>query len=84
MRNVNNKWLHDRFQTAGRGRPGLSLTTGGPGKLMISNLEQGVTETVLRELFAESGKLKSAAVHYDSSGRSLGTADVLYDRESDL
>lgn len=52
-------------------------------KLYISNLEYGVSNEDIKELFSEVGELKQCSVHFDGSGRSKGTAEVVLTRQAD-
>ncbi|CAK9175617.1 unnamed protein product [Ilex paraguariensis] len=60
-------WQPGLFEDSLRaaGLPGLEIGT----KLYVSNLDIGVTNEDIRELFSEIGELKRYAIHYDKNGR---------------
>lgn len=73
------RWQHDMY----KGQHGRDRDRYGGSKLNISNLDFGVSDSDIEELFGEFGPVKKAGVHYDFSGRSKGTAEVIYYRYED-
>ncbi|KAM0891412.1 hypothetical protein ACQ4PT_026427 [Festuca glaucescens] len=53
------------------------------GKLYISNLDYNVSNEDIKELFSEVGDVERYSINYDKSGRSKGTAEVVFTRRSD-
>jgi len=49
----------------------------------VSNLDFGVTQNDMRELFSSVGQLKHVALHYDRNGRSQGTCEIIFESRQD-
>ncbi|XP_021295271.1 THO complex subunit 4A-like [Herrania umbratica] len=65
---------------------GQLVSSGGSdmeAKLCISNLDYGVSNEDIKVLFSEVGDLKRYSINYDRSGRSKGTAEVVFFRQTD-
>jgi len=79
------RWKHDLYENNTNQNRGLQRNTGvnSTTKLLISNLDFGVTTNDIEELFEDVGAVRVARVHYDESGRSLGTAEVVFERRAD-
>ncbi|XP_010937672.2 THO complex subunit 4A [Elaeis guineensis] len=79
-------WQHDMYSGQMGGYPAPVAKASGietGTKLYISNLDYGVSNEDIKELFSEVGDLKRYAIHYDRSGRSKGTAEVFFSRRGD-
>ncbi|XP_028550669.1 THO complex subunit 4C isoform X2 [Dendrobium catenatum] len=74
-------WRHDLFEDS-IVAAGLAGSEGGT-KLYISNLDYGVSNEDIKELFSKVGDLKRSATHFDRNGRPSGSAEVVYARRSD-
>ncbi|XP_010551770.1 PREDICTED: THO complex subunit 4D isoform X2 [Tarenaya hassleriana] len=82
VRRVRNlPWQNDLFEESLRAAGVSGVEVG--IRLYITNLDQGVTNEDIRELFAEMGELKRYAIHYDKFGQPSGSAEVVYMRRSD-
>lgn len=52
-------------------------------KVHVDNLDWGVTEKDMKELFGEFGGLKSVQMHFDSKGKSQGVCDIHFKNRAD-
>lgn len=84
--NANDDWSHDLYAGGGGGGAGRtkvfvrrSAPSASGSKLMVSNLDFGVSDDDILELFERVGPVKKALINYDRAGRSLGTATVVFE-----
>lgn len=81
MRAKNIAWQRDLLEDSlvAAGYSGIVNGT----KLYVSNLDVGVTNEDIKELFSEIGQLKRYTLHYDKNGRPSGSAEVVFVKSTD-
>ncbi|KAG8269634.1 hypothetical protein J6590_103527 [Homalodisca vitripennis] len=83
---INSRWQHDLYDgpvlNKSRRSGGVSMT-GGPTILVVSNLDYGVLSSDIQVIFSKVGLIHSATVNYEKSGRSMGSAYVVFERKAD-
>lgn len=78
------KWGHEMYKAVHGERPRGPRAPSHLGtKLFVSNLDWKVTKDDIGELFETVGPLASHDVHYDASGRSVGTAEAVFRSRTD-
>ncbi|CAF1175496.1 unnamed protein product [Rotaria sordida] len=79
------RWKHDLYDDSTNRVRGIQRNSGvnSTTKLVISNLDYGVTKSDIQELFEDIGAVRTAHVHFDENGQSLGTAEVVFERRVD-
>lgn len=78
-RNMDDAWEHDMYKGGGRS----AGRGGGASKLLVDNLDFGVTDEDMQELFGEFGNLRKAVILFDRSGRSTGQAEIEFSSMQD-
>jgi len=61
---------------------GIGFNRSIPTKLYISNLDFGVSNQDIKDLFSEFGRIRRFGVNYAQEGQSLGTAEVLFENRN--
>jgi len=67
----------------GRARKRASSEPPASSRLLLSNLEKGVTDQDLEELLEAVGELRLVRLHYDAKGLSAGSAEIEFVEYSD-
>jgi len=83
---LNQQWTHNAYQDQDEGQSNTSSRQNSSDygtKVRVTNLRFDVLEDELQELFCSVGKVHSVRVQYDKTGRSSGTADVIFKKHAD-